>query len=403
MKTPVLLSLAALLVAAAASARQTPAPAPAVIPPGWAISGSGRRDWVSPDLHPDRSITFRIAAPTAAGVTLRFDGRDYPMSKDEKFPGTWKITVAPVEADIYHYSYEIGGARVNSDQMEVPGISAARYDELRDVPHGSIVLRKYASRIQGRQRSMRVYLPPQYHREPQRRFPVLYLFHGQSEAAWTDEGRINVVLDNLIADGKAVPMIIVMPNNTIHGEDILQRAPYAARATTPEGRAGLASSAETVAVIEKELPGEIMPIIEQDYRVLAGRANTAIAGLSFGGGTAFGVGMRNLQLFNYIGEFGSGTFGGLANPPSGYVSYRVPYDPEKIAPGIYRNLVDPATRPKLFYMSSGATDPRTVHQKAASEDFRNRGIDVVYTEFPGGHDFRFFRRAMADFVTRLFK
>ncbi len=400
MKTRILLSLATVLISSAVCAQQ---PAPGIPPPGWAMSGSARQDWVSPDLHADRSVTFRISAPTAAGVTLRFANKDYPMAKDQKHAGVWQTTVGPVEPDIYNYSFEIGGARVESDQLEVPGISAPRYDELRDVPHGSIVLRTYSSKIQGRQRSMRVYLPPQYHSEPNRKFPVLYLFNGQNEVQWTTEGKVNVVLDNLIADKKAVPMIIVMPNNTIHGENIAQRAPYAAKATTPEGRVGLASSAETVAVLEKELPGEIMPIIEKDYRVYTDRANRAIAGLSFGGGTAFGVGMRNLHLFDYVGEFGTGTFGGLANPTSGYVSYLIPYDPEKIAPGIYKNLVNPATRPKLFYMSCGEQDPRFSSQKAAYEDFKKHGIEPVWMPFPGAHEFKFFRRAMADYVTRIFK
>jgi enterochelin esterase family protein len=286
--------------------------------------------------------------------------------------------------------------------VEIPG-TTPRYDELRDVPHGAIVLRTYASKLQGRQRSLRVYLPPQYHTEPNRKFPVLYLFNGQDEAGWTTDGKVNVVLDNLLADKKAVPMVIVMPNNTIHGENIQQRAPYAAKATTPEGRAGLASSAETVATLEKELPGEIMPMIETEYRVLTDRKNRAIAGLSFGGGTAFGVGMRHLDLFNFVGEFGTGTFGGLANPPGGYVSYLIPYDAEKIAPGIHKNLLAPATRLKLFYMSCGEQDPRFASQKLAYEDFKQRGIDVVFMPFPGAHEFKFFRRAMADYVSRLFK
>jgi enterochelin esterase family protein len=355
---------------------------------------------VSPDVHQDRSITFRISAPTAAAVQLRFADKDFSMSKDAK--GVWSATVGPVDPDIYNYSFEIGGARFDNNLVEVTG-ATPRYDELRDVPHGSIVLRTYASKIQGRQRSFRVYLPPQYHAEPNRKFPVMYLFAGQDEAQWTTEGKVNVVLDNLIADKKAVPMIIVMPNNTIHGENVQQRAPYAAKATTPEGRAGLASSAETVAVLEKELPGEIMPIVEKDYRVLTDRANRAIAGLSFGGGTAFGVGMRHLELFDYVGEFATGTFGGLANPPGGYVSYAIPYDAEKIAPGIYRNLVNPATKPKLFYMSCGELDPRISSQKLAYEDFKKHGIEPVWMPFPGAHEFKFFRRAMADYVTRIFK
>jgi enterochelin esterase family protein len=402
MSARIVLSSVAMCSMAMASAQQSPPPASGATPPGWAVSGSSRQDWVSPDLHADRSITFRISAPTAAGVKLRFADKDHAMVQDPALKGVWSATVGPVEPVIYSYSFEIGGARVNNGQVEVPG-SAPRYDELRDVPHGSIVLRTYSSKIQGRQRSLRVYLPPQYHSEPNRKFPVLYLFNGQDEVQWTTEGKVNVVLDNLIADKKAVPMVIVMPNNTIHGENIQQKAPYAAKATTPEGRAGLASSAETVAVLEKELPGEIMPMIEKDYRVLTDRNNRAIAGLSFGGGTAFGVGMRHLELFNYVGEFGTGTFGGLANPPSGYVSYAIPYDPEKIAPGIYKNLLAPATRPKVFYMSCGELDPRHASQKLAYEDFRKHGIEPVFMTFPGGHEFKFFRRAMADYVARLFK
>jgi enterochelin esterase family protein len=392
---------AALLIGFGTSAvAQQPSAAPAASQQNWAVSGGGRIDWVSPEVHADHRITFRIAAPTANVVQLRFADKDYPMAKDPK--GVWSATVGPVTPEIYQYSFEIGGARFNSEQVEIPG-SPPRYDQLQDVPHGSIALHKYASKIQGRQRSLRVYLPPQYYSEPTRRFPVLYLFNGQDEVQWTDEGRINVVLDNLIAQKKAVPMIIVMPNNTIHGENLEQKAPYAATATTPEGRAGLASSAETVAVLEKELPGEIMPMIEKNYRVTADRDHRAIGGLSFGGGTAFGVGMRHLDTFAYLGEFGTGTFGGLANPASGYVSYLIPYQAEKIAPGIYRNLTAPATRLKLFYMSCGETDPRLGSQKLAYEDFKKHGIEPVFMSLPGGHEFRFFRRAMADYVSRLFK
>jgi len=401
MRLRILLPFVALSVAALAQEQQSPIiPNPSANRPGWALSGSGRVDWVSPDLHADRTITFRISAPGAPDVVLNFANKNYPMTKDEK--GVWMVNVGPVEPDIYNYSYTIGGARVNNGQMEVPG-NPPRYDELQDVPHGAIVLRTYASKIQERQRSLRVYLPPQYYSEPSRKFPVLYLFNGQDEVQWTTEGRINVVLDNLIAQKKAVPMVIVMPNNTIHGENILQRAPYAAKATTPEGRAGLASSVETVAVLEKELPTDIMPMIEKDYRVYNDRVHRAIAGLSFGGGTAFGVGMRHLDWFDYVGEFGTGTFGGLDNPTDGYVSYAIPYDPEKIAPGIYKNLKDPAVKPKVFYMSVGAQDPRRSFQEKAYQDFKQHGIDAVWETFPGAHEFKFFRRAMADYVTRIFQ
>ena len=369
--------------------------------PGWALSGSSRADWVSPDVHADHTITFRFSAPTAREVKLTFAGKSYAMNQDEK--GVWIATVGPVDPDIYDYSFEIGGAQVNSDQVEVPGKATPRYDEQQGVPHGSMTLRRYESKVQGRQRSFRIYLPPQYYSEPNRKFPVLYMFYGMDEAGWMAEGRMDIVLDNLIAANKAAPMVIVMPNSSIHGENLLQRASYAATATTPEARAGLASAAETVAVLEKELPNEIMPIVEKDYRVYTDRSHRAIAGLSFGGSTAFAIGMRHLDWFDYIGELGTGTFGGLDNPTDGYVSYLIPYDPEKIAPGIYKNLTDPALKPKLFYMACGADDPRRPFQEKAYEDFKKHGFDPVWETFPGTHEFKFFRRALADFATRIFK
>ena len=394
--------LLAVVIASTAGvqAQQAPInPNPSQNRPGWSLSGSGRVDWVSPDVHPDRTITFRISAPEAASVKLNFANKAVPMTKDDK--GVWSASVGPVEPDIYNFSYQIGGARVNNGQVEVPG-NPPRYDELQGVPHGAIVLQTYNSKVQGRERHLRVYLPPQYFNEPSRKFPVLYLFNGSDEVEWTTEGKVDIVLDNLIAQKKAVPMIIVMPNNRIHGEDIAQTAAFAAKAKNPEERAGLASSADTVAVMEKELPTDIMPMIEKDYRTYNDRAHRAIAGLSFGGGTAFGVGMRHLDWFDYVGEFGTGTFGGLDNPTDGYVSYMIPYDPEKIAPGIYKNLKDPAVKPKLFYMSVGAQDPRRTFQEKAYQDFKAHGDDVVFETYPGAHEFKFFRRAMADYVTRIF-
>ena len=401
MKLIVVFPLVFAIAGTAAGAQQTPiVPNPSPNRPGWALSGSARVDWVSPDVHPDRTITFRISAPSAPEVILNFANDKFPMTKDEK--GVWIKTVGPVEPEIYNFSYQIGGARVNSEQVEVPG-NPPRYDELQNVPHGSIVLQTYFSKVQDRQRHLRIYLPPQYYTEPTRKFPVLYLFNGGDEVQWTTEGKVDIVLDNLIAQNKAVPMIIVMPHNRIHGENTAQIAPFAATAKTPEERAGLSSSAETVEVFEKELPTDIMPLIESHYRVYTDRAHRAIAGLSFGGGTAFGIGMRHLDMYDYIGEFGTGTFGGLDNPTDGYVSYAIPYEPEKIAPGIYKNLVTTGVKPKLFYMSCGAQDPRVSFQQKAYEDFKQHNIDVVWKTFPGAHEFKFFRRAMADYVTLIFK
>ncbi|HUO21002.1 MAG TPA: alpha/beta hydrolase-fold protein, partial [Caulobacteraceae bacterium] len=370
--------------------------------PGWALSGSFVKNFaLSPDVHADRTITFRIVAPTAPVVNLIFADHGYPMTKDDK--GVWSATLGPFEPDIYGYSFDIGGANVNPDAVEVPGNPTPRYDELQDAPHGSMTFRTYSSKIHGMQRTFRVYLPPQYYSEPHRKFPVLYFFYGLDDPNWTSQGKIDVVMDNLIAAHKATPMIVVEPNSWIHGETVLQRQPYADKATTKEAQAGFSSSAETVAVLEKELPQEIMPIIKRDYRVYTDRAHTAIAGLSYGGGTAFGIGMRHLGWFDYVGEFCTGTFGGLDNPKDGYISYAIPYDAESIAPGIYKNLVNPATKPKLFYMGCGEQDPRRPFQEKALADFRAHGIDPVWQVYPGAHEWKYFRRAFADFAGRIFK
>jgi enterochelin esterase family protein len=373
MKMLAVLATVAQLATAAAYSQQLDANRPMLAP------------LVSPQVHDDRTITFRIAAPTAAAVELRFDGKGYAMNKEEG--GVWSATVGPVSPEVYEYSLEIGGARARDGQVDVPG-TPTPYDEMRDVPHGSVTLQPYFSKVQNRMRNLRVYLPPQYYTEPKRKFPVLYLFNGGDETGWTTSGRANVVLDNLIADKKAVPMVIVMPNNNFNSGD-------GTDAVFPP-------NIETVKVIEKELPTDIFPMIERDYRVYGDRNHRAIAGLSFGGGTAFGVGTRHLDWFGYIGEFGTGTFGGADTPPAGHTNYPT-FNPDSIAPGMVRNLLSPATKPKVLYMSVGDRDPRSPFQKKAYDDFKSQGVDVSFRTFPGGHETKVFRPSMAEFVTQIFK
>jgi enterochelin esterase-like enzyme len=340
---------------------------------------------VSPEVKADRTVIFRISAPTAPEVQLRFDDKNYPMTKGEN--GVWSVTVGPVAPEVYEFSYQMGGARINEAFVEVPGVPAP-YDTMQDVPHGTVTLQPYFSKAQNRRRNLRVYLPPQYYSEPKRKFPVMYLFNGGDEAGWTTSGRANIVLDNLIAENKAVPMVIVMPNNNINSGD-------GSDAVYPPALVNMGE-------IAKELETDIFPMIQQDYRVYTDKIHRAIAGLSFGGGTAFGVGMRHLDWFSYVGEFGTGTFGGADTPPPGHTNY-VAFEPDKIAPGMVKHLLNPATKPKVFYMSVGDRDPRAPFQKQAFEDFKKEGVDVSFRTFPGGHEIKVFRPAMADFVTLIFK
>ena len=277
---------------------------PAPSPPAGAVQPEGRL--IPHEVLSDRRVTFRLNAPKASQVALNFqawNAKPQPMTKNEK--GVWSITVGPVEPEIYSYTFLVDGVRtpdplnsidmngtqLSATQFGVPG-TPLRFDELQKVPHGSVTNHFYASTAQERQRAMYVYVPPQYYSEPTRKFPVLYLFHGGGgmEADWNRQGRTAIIMDNLIAQNKAVPMIVVMPSNNV---------------MIPVQGGNYGSSQ----VLEKEIFNDIIPFMEKTYRTLNDRPNRAIAGLSAGGGTTMNVGMRNLEKFAYLGEFSSGLFG----------------------------------------------------------------------------------------------
>jgi len=301
--------------------------------------------------------------------------------------GVWSVTVGPVEPEMYNYSFQVDGVRVGASPVDVPG-NPPRFDELQNVPHGSVNMHTYFSTTQNLQRGLYVYVPPQYYSEVNRKFPVLYLWHGgqtEDETVWTRNGRTNIILDNLIAQKKAVPMIIVMPN--VNAE-ILHKI-------------GDHTSLGSSAVLEKELLADIIPFMEKNYRTLNDRNNRAMAGLSWGGGTTFNVGLRRLELFGYLGEFSAGVFGGPEPPPGGGVYG--PYQPEKNVPGIYEKLLSPTQRLKLFYMSVGTEDPRMPFQKEGHEDFHKHGIEPVFKTFAGAHEWKVWRHSLADFAPMIFK
>ena len=176
----------------------------------------------------------------------------------------------------------------------MPGVvdpgNPPRFDEVRNVPHGALQIRTYTSTPLKESRKLYVYTPPQYDTEPGRRFPVLYLRHGSgdNEENWSDTGRAGVILDNLIAQHKAVPMIIVMPNGDTDGSW--------AGGSSPEG----------IELLTQELLTDIIPMIDRTYRVARGRENRAITGLSMGGGQAFTMGLKHMDMFAWVGEFSSG-------------------------------------------------------------------------------------------------
>jgi enterochelin esterase-like enzyme len=362
---------------------------------------------VSPEVQPDRRITFRLSAPKATEVVLRFaegEPQTHPMAKGEN--GVWSVTIGPVEPEIYAYSFLVDGlkvldlgnpvmkvgATVDSSVVEVPG-NPPRFDQVQNVPHGSVNIHTYMSKVQNLQRGLYVYIPPDYYAQPTRRFPVLYLFHGGggAELDWSRDGRAGVILDNLIAGKKSVPMIIVMPNNVVGAPALGTYAPApAAGGNAPSGAGG--ANYET---LKKELVTDIIPFVDKNYRTVANRENRAIAGLSAGGGTSINVGLNSLDTFAWVAEFSSGLFGGVG-------SY-APYDIEKIAPGFYKDPAATNSKMKLFYMSCGMEDPRLPFQKKALEDFQGHKIKVVFQSFPGAHEWKVWRHSLGDLAPRLFR
>jgi enterochelin esterase-like enzyme len=340
---------------------------------------------VSPEVRPDRTIVFRLRAPEAARVTLSFAGSK-PMSKDDS--GVWSATVGPVEPEIYQYNFVVDGVRIldpgnpnlkngralDASIVEVPG-NPPRFDQLQSVPHGALQIRTYLSTALKKPRRLYVYTPPQYDLEPNRRFPVLYLRHGSgdNEENWSDTGRAGVILDNLIAQHKAMPMLIVMPNGDTDGSW--------AGGSSPEG----------IEMLSQELLVDIIPMIDRTYRVASGRENRAIAGLSMGGGQAFTMGLKHLELFAWVGEFSSGLVSDT--------EFRL----EKYLPGFLDHPAEINRKLKLFFLSCGTEDPRYPGQLDLADNLKQHNIRYVWYPTPGAHEWKVWRHGLAEFAQKVFQ
>ncbi len=340
---------------------------------------------VSPEIRPDRTIVFRLRAPEAARVTLSFGGSK-PMSKDDS--GVWSATVGPVEPEIYQYNFVLDGVRIldpgnphlkngralDASIVEVPG-NPPRFDELQSVAHGALQIRTYMSTPLKKPRRLYVYTPPLYDLEPNRRFPVLYLRHGSgdNEENWSDTGRAGVILDNLIAQHKAVPMIIVMPNGDTDGSW--------AGGSSPEG----------IEMLGQELLSDIIPMIDRTYRVASGRENRAITGLSMGGGQAFTIGLKHLDLFAWVGEFSSGLVSDT--------EFRL----EKHLPGFLDHADEVNRKLKLLFLSCGTQDPRYPGQLDLADTLKQHNIHYVWYPTPGVHEWKVWRHALAEFAQKVFQ
>jgi len=268
---------------------------------------------ISPEVHPGHAVTFRFRDPNAKEVALQLEGSSKPVPMQRDDQGVWSVTTGPLAPDYYGYSFLADGVaglldpsnyRVKpnflyrANEVYVPGPPSLSW-EVADVLHGELHHHFYKSAVVGDHRDFLVYTPPGYDPRGKQAYPVLYLLHGFSDDAsgWTAVGRANIILDNLIAQGEAKPMIIVMPLG--YGEPKVLE-PHSAIFHDPD------ITQRNFDKFREALLTEVMPQVESAYLVKKDRDSRAIAGLSMGGSESLLTGLNTLDKFSWIGAFSSG-------------------------------------------------------------------------------------------------
>jgi len=363
------------------------------IPQGSVPAPTNIRPGDCPCIFSDHRVFFRVSAPDAGKVQLDL-GKVYDMQRDDR--GIWSVTTDPQDPGFHYYSLIINGVRVSdpasesfygtgrmSSAIDIPEKGVDFY-AIKNVPHGEIRNRIYFSKTTGTWRNLNIYTPPGYDQSPSVSYPVLYIQHGggEDERGWAVQGKTGIIMDNLIAEGKAVPMLVVIPNGNV-------------------SRPGMSVGGyndEAMALFRKELFENVIPFIEGNYRVKTGAANRAISGLSMGGGQAFYTGLRNTDMFSHVGVFSTGLFGGISRQPGA-----ADFNPETVIPGILSKAESFNSKLRVFYISVGEQDPRIEATKKLVETFKAKGLHVIFASFPGGHEWQVWRKSLHDFAQRIFK
>ncbi len=338
-----------------------------------------------PQITTDSRVIFTIKAPEAKKVQIDL-GKKYDLIKDTA--GFWKVTTDSVSEGFHYYSLLIDGVAVAdpasesfygmgrmASGIEIP-YSGGAYYALRNVPHGDIRIKKYFSRVTNSWRQFYIYTPPAYDSAFNTSYPVLYILHGggEDERGWAMQGKTDLILDNLIAAKKAKPMLIVMMDGNMSG-------------------GGIAGFGErSLQLFERELKEAVMPVVDKNYRIAKGSANTALAGLSMGGLQTLYAGVKNTDLFAYLGVFSSGWWANqpaLSDPQYEFMKNN--------ASTINNNL-------KSFWIAMGGKeDIAYANCKVMLSKFDELNIKYQYSEYPGGHTWPVWRNNLYNFAQLLFK
>jgi enterochelin esterase-like enzyme len=397
-------SLAAVLCSPLVAASQPPAPAG---------RGGGPQvpQFVSPEILPDRRVVFRIYAPQARAIRLAASdipgvGQATQLAKNEQ--DVWEVTLGPIDAGGYRYNFNVDGVATidprnpaisesNNNVWSLVSVPGSDVFDTKPVPRGAIAEVTYHSMALGKYRRMHVYTPPGYE-SGRDRYPVFYLLHGagDNDDSWSSVGRAGFILDNLIAARRATPMVVVMPaGHTSRG---------------PGSPIGRAATEEFVT----DFTTAVMPYIEQHYRVLTDRANTAIAGLSMGGGQTLNIAVPRLERFAYIGVFSSGLIGAFpatdgretgAAPATAAPSASAPLTAAEWEKVNAVKLDDVAVKKglKLLWFATGKEDRLLPTTQATVDLLAKHRFAPVFKQSPGGHTWINWRNYLVEFAPQLFK
>ncbi|MFO1477236.1 MAG: alpha/beta hydrolase-fold protein [Verrucomicrobiota bacterium] len=363
-----------------------------------------------PMIDSERRAEFHLRAPTASRVQLDIGGHKYDYTKNEQ--GLWTVVTPPLVVGFHYYGVVIDGATVADpasesffgvskmmSAIEVPSPDEAFYSA-QNVPHGDVREHWYYSQTNSAWRRCFVYTPPDYNTNTAARYPVVYLQHGagEDERGWSTQGRVNFILDNLIAEGKARPMIVVMDNgggSAIFADDG-GRPPAGLMGGTnaPAGTNGPAVNTNRFVRMFSGPAGrfpatllyEIIPMIDASYRTITDRDHRALAGLSMGGFQTRMIGMTNLNVFANLGIFSGGTLGELTNAPLSN-------------PAEFNQLV------KVAFVSYGAVERGADSLKAYRDSLAAAGITnlTIYISPETAHEWQTWRRSFHEFAPLLFK
>jgi enterochelin esterase family protein len=362
-----------------------------------------------PRIEADRRVTFKFYAPNAQKVQVSIVNVPFDMTKEEN--GVWTYTSEPQDLGYHNYWMIVDGAVVVDpatdgfigyshlcNGFEIPDPDGGFY-ALKDVPHGNVLLKNYYSTVAKSWRQIYVYTPPDYEQNIKKRYPVLYLQHGggEDQRVWIEMGRTNLILDNLIAEGKITPFIVVMETSAVTQRSIVPGPPAPRPAMPAAPPAGAPAAGAPGAAAGGARPGgmfgiggpnggiygqlmitDLIPWVDKTFRTLSDQKNRAMAGLSMGAMQTKAVTLANLDKFSHIGLFSGGT----------------------IAP----DEITDKSKVKLVFMSYGSRERGSESVKAAADALNKAGIrSASYVSPLTAHEFQSWRRSLKEYALLLFK